>query len=263
MPLLKPYCHTMLMEAKAPMDGGILYFLSSYFVRFLRMLLLLGVWKSIFSINRQFSPEQAAAILQYTYLASAFFQQVDVQTTASVTLWEGTVASRYLRPLCVFGQYMAETAGRWLPGLFFFTLPVLLASPLLGVNLRPANPAVPIVFAVSLLLGIVTGFALDFIFTGFMVWMGNMHYFAYVVRTAVTVLLSGALIPLAMLPWGMGRVLEYLPFASMASAPLQIYTGSQDIARLMLLQAGWCVILWLGAVTVWRKNRQRLVIFGG
>jgi ABC-2 type transport system permease protein len=263
MPLLKPYFHTMLMEAKAPMDGGILYFLSGYFVRLLRMLLLLGIWRSIFSSNTQFSPEQAGIILQYTFLASAFYQQLDVQTTASVTLWEGTVASRYLRPLNIFGQYIAETAGRWLPGLIFFTLPVLLASPLLGISLRPQNPMLPLVFLVSLLLGIVTGFAMDFIFTGFMVWMGNMHYFAYVIRTAVTVLLSGALIPLQVLPWGMGTVLEWLPFASMASAPLQIYTGSQEVVRLLVLQAGWCIVLWITAVMLWRKNRQRLVIFGG
>jgi ABC-2 type transport system permease protein len=259
----RPFIKTMLVEAAAPMDGGIMYFAGGYAVKLVRMLLLLGVWRSIINNTGAVYDGQAGYILQYTLLAAAFYEQLDVQTTASTTFWEGTVSSRYLRPAGIFGQYTAETVGRWLPGIFLFTLPVILLSPLLGAGLYPADPARPVLFAVSLLLGIASGFALDYIFTGLMVLLGNMHYFAYQIRSAVTVLLSGALIPLHLMPWGIGSILELLPFASMASAPLQIYTGTGDAVRLMLLQCIWCAILWVLAAFVWQKNRQRLVMFGG
>lgn len=253
----------MQIECTAPMDGGILYFLGGYFIRLLRMFLLLGVWRSIFVYSTEFSDEQVKSVLQYTLLASAFYQQMDVQTTASTTFWEGTVSSRYLRPVGVFGQYIAETVGRWLPGILFFTVPVLVLSPVFGMDIRPQSPVQPVLFVGSLLLGVIAGFAMDFIFTGFMVLLGNMHYAATQIRKAVTVLLSGALIPLYIMPWGLGYVLEWLPFASMASAPLQIYTGTGDPVRLMALQAIWGIILWVCAAWIWQKNRQRLVIFGG
>jgi len=59
-------------------------------------------------------------------------------------------------------------------------------------------------------------------------------------------------------------VLGWLPFATMASAPLSIYTGTaENVMQVVLLQLGWCVILWLTAMYIWKKNRQKLVIFGG
>ena len=54
-------------------------------------------------------------------------------------------------------------------------------------------------------------------------------------------MLSGAVIPLALLPWGLGDVLEWLPFASLAWAPLSIYTGIGDAPRLIALQVFWAL----------------------
>ena len=79
----------------------------------------------------------------------------------------------------------------------------------------------------------------------------------------LSVLLSGAVIPLALMPWGIGGVLGYLPFAALASAPLRIYTGTGDAVSLLALQAGWAAVLWLLAHLMWNANRERLVTHGG
>jgi ABC-type uncharacterized transport system permease subunit len=83
------------------------------------------------------------------------------------------------------------------------------------------------------------------------------------VRDAVTTLLSGSLLPLVMLPWGIGNVFAWLPFASMASAPLKIYTGTGDPLWLLPVQAAWSVVLWPAALWLWRANREKLVAYGG
>jgi len=246
------------------MRGGVLFYLSRYAVRAVRTLLLLGLWKVILESHPETTPVQLEQVLRYTLLAAVFWQQIDVQTSASNTFWEGTASSRYLRPLSVFGQYCAETAGKWLPGLVIFSLPLLLISPLLGVDLPLQGNAIPAWFLLSLAAGIACGFALDFILTGCMVFLGNAHYIAVQIRNALTLLLSGALIPLALLPFGIGRALEWLPFASMANAPLSIYTGLADnVPFTVLLQLGWAIVLWLLAALIWRLNRQKLVVFGG
>ena len=261
---LKAYGKLIQLEATSPMSGGVIYFLSGYFVRLVRTLLLLAIWKAVFSYSSSAAPGELNQVLRYTLLAAILWEQVDVQTTASLTFWEGTASSRFLRPLSVFGQYIAETIGKWIPGLMFFSIPMLLLSPLLGINMRPISSATLFLFTGSLIIGILSGFAMDFILTGVMVYLGNAYYIAYQIRAALTVLLSGALIPLALLPFGIGRVLEWLPFAAVASAPLSIYTGTaENVAQIVLLQIIWCIILWTAAAYIWNKSRQKLVIFGG
>ncbi|HOG46554.1 MAG TPA: ABC-2 family transporter protein, partial [Anaerolineae bacterium] len=82
-------------------------------------------------------------------------------------------------------------------------------------------------------------------------------------RSAVTVLLTGAMVPLALLPWGIGDVFSWLPFAAMASAPLRIYTGTGPALALLAMQAAWSLVLWPLAHRLWQANRERLVCYGG
>jgi hypothetical protein len=49
----------------------------------------------------------------------------------------------------------------------------------------------------------------------------------------------------------------------MASAPLRIYTGTEDAWRLMAMQAGWAVLLWPAALACWDASRERIVSHGG
>jgi ABC-type uncharacterized transport system permease subunit len=65
------------------------------------------------------------------------------------------------------------------------------------------------------------------------------------------------------MPWGLGTVFEYLPFAAMASAPLRIYTATGYPARLLAIQTGWALILWPIAIWMWRANREKLASYGG
>ena len=259
---IKAYTRLIRLEATSPMSGGILHFLGGYFVRLVRTLLLLSIWRAV--LPQSNAADQLDEVLRYTLLAGIFWEQIDVVTTASTTFWEGTASVRFLRPLNVFGQYMSETIGKWIPGLLFFSMPLILLSPVFGVDLMPLTLSTLCTFAGSLLLAIMSGFAFDFILTGLMVYLGNANYIAVQIRNALTMLLSGALIPLYLLPFGIGKVLEWLPFATMAAAPLSIYTGTSDNSgRMILLQAGWCIILWIMAVVVWKTNRQKLVVFGG
>ena len=82
-------------------------------------------------------------------------------------------------------------------------------------------------------------------------------------RAAVGTLLSGALLPLALLPWGLGQVLEWLPFAATASAPLRIVTGTGEPLPLLALQGAWALALWPLVGWLWRVNRERVVSHGG
>jgi ABC-2 type transport system permease protein len=112
-------------------------------------------------------------------------------------------------------------------------------------------------------LAVAVGLAIEFIFSAMVAMTMSNVYILYQIRDAVTVLLSGAILPLALYPWGLGAIFGWLPFASMASAPLRIYTETGDPFLLLVIQAGWIIILWPLSYGLWRVNRERLTSHGG
>ncbi len=82
-------------------------------------------------------------------------------------------------------------------------------------------------------------------------------------RIAITGLLAGSVIPLALLPWGLGPIFELLPFATVAWAPLAIYTGLGEPLRLIGLQLFWAAVLWPLVFWAWSASREKVVGYGG
>ena len=143
-----------------------------------------------------------AAVLTYTLISEVFSGQLSLNTSLDDALWRGNIANRYLRPAGVYGQFMAEMLGTGLPDLLLFSLPLLCLAPLLGVNPLPVSAAAALLFVCGLTLALLIGAALAFIFASVMVLLEQSVYALMQIRNAVSVLLSGAVIPLALMPWG-------------------------------------------------------------
>ncbi len=249
--------------AAAAFAGDSPLFLLDYLLRFLRVAVLLALWRSILAGKGEVSGMTMASVLTYTLVAEVFAEPLSCYTTLEDALWNGTITLRFLRPVGTFADLTAETAGRWAFSLLVFSAPLLLAAPLLGVNPLPAGAAAGALFLLSLGLAVSVGLALDFAFGTLMVALELNRWAVEQLRRALTTLLTGALVPLALLPWHLGDVLAWLPFASMASAPLRIYTGTGEPLQLLAVQAAWAIILWPLVHWLWRANREKLVSYGG
>jgi ABC-2 type transport system permease protein len=258
---LGKYWKTAAMSATGYLGDSPL-FLFDYLIRFVRVAVMLSVWRVILA-GREDVGLSLSAVLTYTLVAELFAPQLSARTNLHEAFWQGTIVGRMLQPLHLFGQFTAETAGKWLFELCVFSLPLLLLAPVLGVNPLPASPAAAGLFVVSLALGISVGLAIDFIFGGLLVILALPLWALVQIRSALTTLLSGALVPLALLPPAVGAVFGWLPFASMASAPLQIYVGAGDALSLIALQIGWSLVLWPLASWLWRIGRERMIAYGG
>ena len=237
-------------------------FLLDYLLRALRVAVLLSLWRIVLGQGAR-SPVPAAAVLSYALLAEVFADQLFIRTTLADAFWQGTIAQHFLRPMAIVPQFAAEMLGGWLVNLLFFSLPLLLAAPLFGVDPRPTSGAAAALFGLSLVLAVLVGLAFDFITAALTVALEQPVWLVFWVRQAVSVVLSGAVVPLALLPWGLGGALEWLPFASVAWAPLAIYTGMGEPARLLALQVFWTLALWPLAGWLWRANREKVVGYGG
>ncbi|MCZ6675983.1 MAG: ABC-2 family transporter protein [Candidatus Poribacteria bacterium] len=249
--------------AAAEYVGNNLLFLMDYLLRFLRVTVLLSIWRVILASKGEVSGMTLESVLTYTLISEVFSQQLAPRVRLDVAIWEGSIATRFLRPIGIFGQFTAEMVGRWIFGFCIFSLPLLLVAPILGVNPLPVSVEAAGLFVFSLALAISVGLALEFAYGALMVALEHNLYTLDMVRNAIGMVLSGALLPLALLPWGLGEIFAWLPFASMASAPLQIYTGTGDPFWLVSVQFGWSIILWPLAYGLWRKYREKLVSHGG
>jgi ABC-2 type transport system permease protein len=253
---------TAAMSAAAVVGDNSLFVLG-YVLRLARVAVLLGLWRIILEGRGTVGGLTIGSVLTYTLIAEVFSEPLTCQTELAWALHQGAIGPRFLWPMGLVGQFGADAAGRWAFGLVFFSLPLFLVAPLLGVNPAPASLAALGLFLPSLALAVTVGLAIDFIFGALAINFEQSVYVVSRVRGGMTVLLSGGLLPLALYPSGLGALFGLLPFASVASAPLRIYTGTGDATTLLAIQAFWAVALWPFAGWLWRVNRQRLVTHGG
>jgi ABC-type uncharacterized transport system permease subunit len=238
-------------------------FLIDYAIRGLRVLVLLSIWRSIFDARPDASPIPLAALLTYTVVSESFAGALAVRTPLGESIWQGTLVHYFLRPAGVVRQLAAEMSGQLLIDFALFSLPLLLVASQLGVSVLPASPLAAALFGVSLVLALAVGMALEFLFGALSLIWEQPIWMIENVRRALSGILSGAFIPLAILPFGLGELFEWLPFASTAWAPLAIYTGIGDPLPLLALQLGWAIVLWPCTLALWSWKREKVVIHGG
>ena len=256
---LRKYLATAGLCATQAFDGNFLPVFAGYAVRLVRLFIMITVFRSLPDGGDMTLPQ----LLTYTLLSSVLSEQLYIFTPATTALWEGSIITRFTRPVPVIGTLIAETVGKWVPSLLFYSLPVCVLAPLFGIRILPADPAHGFLFLVSLLLAVSLGFAVDLIFSGVSMRMKNGCWAALHIREALTALLSGALVPFSLLPKAVGGVLELLPFASLAGAPLAIYTGTADPGRFIGLALFWNAVLWPVCVLFFRRSQEKMVSFGG
>ena len=239
-------------------------FVLDYVLRVVRVVVLLALWRTILGSSSTPQTMPLSVVLTYTLIAEVFAEQLSVRTAIADSFWQGTVVLRFLRPVGLVRQFAAEMSGRWVVHLALFSIPLLLIGPILfGVNPQPASPVAGVLFVFSLGLGILIGLALEVVFATLALALGVSVWMVEYMRTALATLLSGALLPLALYPWGIGDVFAWLPFAGMAWAPLAVYTGVGDPLVVLARQLLWVAKLWPLANRFWQANREKVVGYGG
>ncbi|HEX4214633.1 MAG TPA: hypothetical protein VIA06_15050 [Candidatus Dormibacteraeota bacterium] len=259
---LRGYGATALISAVEPLNDGPL-FLIPIGIRFVAVLVMLAIWRDVLGAHPGAAGMPLGAVLAYTLLAQALAPQLNFTSDLGEHLWDGSILGRFLWPQGLVAQVLATTAGRWVPDLALGTAPMLLGASLLHVSVAPASPIALAAFLLSLGLAITVGLAIDFAFTALTVSLRTTIWLIEQIRNATTALLSGGIIPLALMPWGLGGVFGWLPFAATASAPLRIYTGTGPILPLLAGQLLWALVLWPAVWLLWTRNREKVAGYGG
>lgn len=250
---------TLKMACTGKLNGGIFALFSNYLLKIIYLLPMIFLWRSFAADGADLGGFTLSQLLTYTCVSAMFNQQLNVWTEASSWNYDGRIINLFMRPQTIFGQIIFHTAGGWFPELLMFSLPLAIILPLFGVNIIPAS----IYFLPCLILSISLGFAVDTFFVCFIIRMKNSAWLVTSLRSAVTSLLSGAIIPFDLLPFNLGGLFKLLPFGSLAAAPLTVFVGTAEPLNIILLQVLWNIILWPFACLAFHKSRERIMSYGG
>ena len=256
---MKAFLATARLSVRSRDDFGLLWVLGEYLLKLITLFAQWMIWCSILPEGADVDGLTRGSMIVYITVSSALTPLLDIRTPASSWLHDGTMLGLFQRPSSVYVQLMAHTVGGWLIPLAFYALPLLVFASLLGYAPVPATPW----FFPSLILCVMQGFAVDFLFACLLIRMNNLEWQMFSMRDALTALLTGGLIPFAALPWGMGSWLELSPLGTLAGAPLALLTGIGDPARLIAAQVFWNLVLWPLAVWAFGASRERMVSYGG
>lgn len=256
---MKAFLATARLSVRSKDDFGLLWTLGEYLLKLITLLAQWMIWCAILPEGANVDGLTRSSMLVYVTVSSALAPVMDIRTPASSWLHDGTMLGLFQRPSSVYVQLMAHTVGGWMIPLTFYALPLLVVSSILGYAPVPATPW----FFLSLILCVLQGFAVDFLFACLLIRMNNLEWQMFSLRNALTALLTGGLIPFAALPWGIGNWLELSPLGTLAGAPLALLTGIGDPGRLLTAQIFWNLTLWPLAVWAFGSSRERMVSYGG
>ena len=180
----------------------------------------------------------------------------------------GSVAYELVRPMDIYGKWYFQAAANRVTSTMITCIPVLLIAIILPEPYRLQFPmSVLQVFAfivsVFLALGLVVAFAmLMFITLFYTIAQRGIK----IIVTAVSSFLSGGLIPITFFPKKVFAIVKYLPFSSMQSTPLLIYSGNitgTEILKGIAMQIIWMIILIAIGKVLMNHSIKHVVVQGG
>ena len=225
------------------------------------------LWKSVFAVQATVGAFSWSEMQTYVVLVFAInaLLPTDYELALYNRIKDGTVAIDLARPLDFQWSQLATAAGVAVVEIIFRGTAILLAAAFLLDVALPPSAAQALLFAASVLLGFLAKFLLAYLVGLCCFWLLNVMGLQWM-RAAITNILSGAAVPLTLLPGGLREVALHSPFAGMVFVPTAIYLGQlsgADAVRALATQAFWVVLLWFLARRMWGFCLRRLVVQGG
>ena len=220
----------------------------------------LGEGRLTYSLNEMLTYQVLSAIIG-TFLSETVpmsILQKDINT--------GNIMNYLKLPNSYTGQVFMSSLGKNLFSFFSVSIPLVVVSCLYVPVMFPSSTRMCLVAAGALLFSILVYFEIFYLFGMVSFWFLDRYGTMGLLLTNVMRILSGALIPLALFPNGLRKVVLMLPLRYGFDFPISIYLGKiseKEILSGFLLQALWVVILWFINHKVFKTGLRKLVLQGG
>jgi ABC-2 type transport system permease protein len=241
-----------------------------YFAGLINTLILIfvnvAIWKAIYGEDGSYDGVQLQIVLTYIilgFLMQSIFSMDEYFIATKVN--NGLISSDLLKPISFRLMVFSYNFGLAVFKILMNLLPAVIISVIFFRLLPPFSPVMGICFLISLALGYLVLYCLNFI-----VWLSAFSFYGtfslVTIKDAIVVIMSGALIPLWFMPQWLYDFIKLTPFDSIYYIPISIYLGqipSNEIIYSIIKQLFWIVLLIGIGHIIWKFASKKLVVQGG
>lgn len=249
-----------LLQYRAAALAGMV---TQVFWGFVRVMIFVAFYASTDVSHPMALPE----VITYVWLTQAFLRMLPWHPDPDVEalINSGNVAYELMRPIDVYGLWWTRAFALRTAPVLLRCVPMLPPALLLFGMGAPANVPAAIMFGVSLIAAATLSAAITTLLSiSMLVTISGRGVQA--LTLSVVNLMSGAIVPLSLLPEWFQVVLDVLPFRGLLDTPLRIYLGHLSGTGALLglgHQVVWTLALvWLGRRLL-RGALTRVVVQGG
>lgn len=248
---------------------GIAYkenFLTGLLANFIQVVVFYYVWKSIFLYHTEINGYTWEIMKKYVIVSflcnSTFSFGFEMQTANSII--SGNIITDLLKPLSYRSLTFFKAVGT--AGMEFLITFLWCGTFLVMCNgMQNIEMWRVLLLLFSILLGMGIKFNIQHIFSMLCFYTDNA-YGVVKGREVLTNFCSGALVPLALFPGFLQKIVMIMPFSGIVYIPCCIFDGIfcwQKCWEALLFQSVWNVILFAFGSIFWKKASSVIALYGG
>jgi ABC-2 type transport system permease protein len=224
-----------------------------------------SIWEAVYAGRSEVDGVGADTLLVYLTIAAlgGWFMPSMTAWTIQERVLSGDIALDLVRPFAYLKQVLAQDIG--MAWGYAPTLVVFVPAALLVGSLAPPSLVNFLLYLVSFALGFLVSSLIGMHIGLLAFWLQQVNGIRAIVAV-LTGFLSGALVPLWLMPDGVRLVFQLLPFQAMAFLPASIYSGQatgREALEPLAIQLLWIGLLLVTVRWVWKRAQDRIVIHGG
>ncbi len=208
--------------------------------------------------------------VSYIWMQQALFilfQVVYSDREIVTAINDGSIAYELVRPIKLYNSWFVQCMANRISPTLLNCMPVLIIAAFVVPKYRIHFPPFLnlMLFLISTILALAVVVALALLMHISMFYTTSPRGIRIIV-TAMTTFFSGGIIPLPYFPEPVLKIVEILPFASMQSTPLLIYSGlvtNMEAVQGIGLQCIWLLILIATGMFLMNRTLSRVVVQGG
>lgn len=224
-------------------------------------------WRALYGTAGEVQGVDVDGMLTYIIVSSMMSVVLitNVERRIEASVQKGTVATDMMKPLNIFGIYLAEDLGSITALVFQNLIPIfVIGSLFIKLPVIADVGDIPL-FAISLVMSFFINWIVAALFGMWSFTAVNVDALIQVKKHLLR-LISGSIIPMWFFPDWFRNILEALPFVYIYQLPLDIYIGKSsdhEITKMMCIQLGWLIVLAIIFAYIQRRITKRVMVQGG
>ncbi|MEK4510180.1 ABC transporter permease [Paenibacillus sp. FSL K6-2524] len=226
------------------------------------------LWTNLYSQANEYQPYSINNMLLYSIIGVGmnYCLRSGVVITLEQMVKSGNISLELTRPVSFQLRLLYKDIGVSITNLTLRFCPALILCLIIfKLNLSQISIYGFLCFLLLITFGFLILFLIDFICGLLSFWVNQLWGINFIKNQTIT-LLSGALIPLWILPEGLKVIFKATPFPFIFGIPIEILISNVDkniVLSSLITQFFWIIFLFILGRVLWHFGSRRIYVQGG